>query len=104
MALHPKIAEVTADLVDFDERAACGAIEFGGEADCLAAVGIGTWSRAGGLGVGEVLRDDAKPLRLRAEAGGCDFQGCCERVHDQPLEVSMSMRWKAFTIAVLSSN
>ena len=67
-----------------------GAVELGGEADGLAAIGIGAGRVAGRLGVGEVFRNDAQPLRLGAEAGGGDFQGGGKRVHGQLFETSMS--------------
>ena len=87
---------------------AFGGVNFLDEADGTADVGGGYnvtvevendigWVAGAALGYGF-------DFGLRAEAGGGNFEGCGKRVHDQLFEVSMSMRWNALTIAVLSSN
>src|SRR5690606_275272 len=71
----------------------------------LAPVWVGARRVAGRLGDRHVFRNDAQAFGLGAETRGGDLEGRDERIHhcDQPFVVISSIRWNAFTMAVLSS-
>src|SRR6202008_3165585 len=72
---------VGADLAEAYDLGVQGAIEFGGEARDLAAIGIAAGARSGGIRVGDVFRDPPHPAGLRAQARGRDPHRAGEIVH-----------------------